>query len=80
MKAVSIKKFAHGNHTPSSTAQGKKTHKTFDYLVLPPHTVTSRNPDDKGLKPVSSKKSVSGSKNGVSEYYYKTFTEEGKQQ
>ncbi len=59
MKAASIKKLGvQGYQTPSSqTALGKKSHKTFDYLGLPPTTtpaaavvtITSRNPSGQGL-------------------------------
>jgi hypothetical protein len=58
MKAASIKKLGmQGYQTPSSqNALGKKSHKTFDYLGLPPTTgtaaattITSRNPDGQGL-------------------------------
>ena len=83
MKAASIKKLGvQGYQTPSSqTALGKKSHKTFDYLGLPPTagtanaaTTTSRNPDGQGVLHMVQTERVS-SKNGPSEYYYRTFAE-----
>ena len=87
MKAASIKKLpaVQGYQTPSSqtASLSKKSHKTFDYLGLPPPTattaatITSRNADGQGLLHMGYTEIVSA-RNNPSEYYYRTFAEETK--